>query len=186
MFQLETQKILDQYKDDIPVLVVEIAESLGIEVYVSGLLGAKQSGGIVKTNKPPYTIYVNKNHSFERQRFTIAHEIGHYLEHREAIDRAQEDGIIERTHFSNVFNAEQMSQKLQQGLHRSDAVQYSSEEQKMEVMANRFAAELLMPEDKFREVWQQASSAEEVAKVFYVSESAANFRGQNLLSRYLL
>jgi len=47
--------------------------------------------------------------------------------------------------------------------------------------ANEFAFELLMPQEKFIEVWNKSISPEEVAKFFGVSTDAAKIRASVLL-----
>ena len=50
----------------------------------------------------------------------------------------------------------------------------------MESEANRFAAELLMPEDKFREQVSLSPKVEDIAKHFQVSSAAVLYRAQEL------
>ena len=71
----------DMYK--VPVDIIKIANANGIKVYASDL--EKNISGAISYNKTENTfkILVNKNDVKVRQRFTIAHEIGHYFLHRE-------------------------------------------------------------------------------------------------------
>lgn len=55
------------------------------------------------------------------------------------------------------------------------------EMRKMDVEANRFAFELLMPEEKFIEIWNKETTPEQVAKFFGVSSDAAKIRAFVLL-----
>lgn len=60
-----------------PVDVLAIAAAYGIQVYsVSG----SQWDGAIEMG-PPTVIYVKQSPNISRQRFTIAHEIGHYVLH---------------------------------------------------------------------------------------------------------
>ncbi|MFN7141725.1 MAG: ImmA/IrrE family metallo-endopeptidase, partial [Limisphaerales bacterium] len=104
-----------------PVNVEGIAGSLGIVIRrtptddeVSGFLFKQQTG--------PTVIGVNSLHHPNRQRFTIAHELGHFMLHD----------------FSEV-HVDQAVMRL-----RSSASSTGIDSD--EVEANRFAAELLMPE----------------------------------------
>ena len=104
-----------------PVPVESIANSLGLTVEytdlgsgVSGLLVASGSGG---------TIGVNKHHPRVRQRFSIAHEIGHFKLHA----NASENLFIDKAYV----------------LFRDDRA--SRGEIRDEIQANMFAASLLMP-----------------------------------------
>lgn len=73
----------DMYK--IPVDVVEIAQANDIAVY-EGDLEKKISGAIRYDKKSDkFEILVNKNDSKVRQRFTIAHELGHFILHQEIL-----------------------------------------------------------------------------------------------------
>ncbi len=65
------------------------------------------------------TIGVNSKHAPTRQRFTIAHELGHYLSGHEMYDGG--------------------------GTHVDDRTSYLDPQYRQEVEANEFAAELLMP-----------------------------------------
>lgn len=104
-----------------PIEVERIADDLGIvlkrtpsEDEISGFLLRNADGNAI--------IGVNMLHHPNRQRFTIAHEIGHYM-----LDHAFDQVHVDRS-----------VMKL-----RSSAS--SSGEDQDEVEANRFAAELLMP-----------------------------------------
>ena len=50
-----------------------------------------------------------------------------------------------------------------------------------DINANQFAAELLMPEKKFIEIWQRKTTPEQVAKFFGVSVDAVKIRASVLL-----
>jgi Zn-dependent peptidase ImmA (M78 family) len=101
---------------------------------------------------------VNKSHHENRRRFTIAHEIGHYLLH--STEPVHYDL---GTDLSNVyFRASDIS---------------SSEE----VQANRFAAELLMPPDLVsRCIKAGIVSIDELSSRFQVSTDAMRYRLINL------
>jgi Zn-dependent peptidase ImmA (M78 family) len=106
----------------IPVDVDRIAAESSITIRlqafedsVSGILVVRGDEGIIA---------VNQNHHRNRQRFTIAHEIGHFLIHRESTSQFIDS--------SPVF-------------FRGPAAAEGTDKQEIE--ANQFAAELLMPED---------------------------------------
>ena len=145
--------IIDE-KTKPPVLVVPIANKLGIEVYnVRGwsdrLLGMiredKEDDG-----KSGYAIYVNAQHSETRRRFTVAHEITHYVLHKNLI----RDGIVDNT------------------LYRSGLSNL------IEMEANRFAAEILMPTHLIRAAIRKEFSISKLAKKFKVSNEAMAIRLQ--------
>lgn len=119
--RLRAQELLQQHGiTTAPINVEGLATSLGIQIRrtpttddVSGFLYSK-SGSTV--------IGVNALHHPNRQRFTIAHELGHHLLHN----------------FEDV-HVDQFVMKLRSGAS-------STGEHVEEIEANRFAAELLIPE----------------------------------------
>jgi Zn-dependent peptidase ImmA (M78 family) len=121
LIQDEAAKLLRNHGvTEAPVEVEEIAEKLGIAVRktpandeISGFLFKQPQGGTV--------IGVNTLHHPNRQRFTIAHEIGHFMLHDH--DQVHVDRFVVKL--------------------RSEKSSTGEDEQ--EVEANRFAAELLMP-----------------------------------------
>ena len=147
-------EILIKHQTSYPVKAIPVAKDLGLKVYVSDTLSENVSGMIRKDQnhggKSGYAIFVNNKHVNARKRFTIAHEIGHYVLHRELIG----DGIIE------------------DALLRANGLTNSIERQ-----ANAFAADLLMPW-KLLEVASADgfSSVEALAEAFEVSTDAMSYR----------
>ncbi len=147
----EQIEIIRKYQQSAPVDVVSIARDLRINVYTA--VGDENlSGKIVKSSQfggeSGYAIFVNKKSNIVRQRFTIAHEIAHYLLHKEAIG----DGIVE------------------------DALYRSGLSNKMEAEANRFAAEILMPWNLINIYMSDGVTIPKLASIFQVSESAMSIR----------
>lgn len=115
------RELLDATAYTIPVDVYAIAQAHHINVRsqpledtVSGMLVIKNTYAIIG---------VNENHHPNRQRFTIAHELGHFLLHR--------DEAHVFVDAKPVFFRDERS---------------AAGRQQQEIQANRFAAELLMPE----------------------------------------
>jgi len=110
--------IVTPYLTSAPVKIAAIARALGVEVR-SATLKPRISGELKKseTSESGYRIRVNRHEAPVRQRFTIAHEVGHFLLHRDLIGDGIEDNILYRSSLSN----------------------------QIEIEANRMAAELLMP-----------------------------------------
>jgi Zn-dependent peptidase ImmA (M78 family) len=112
------------------------------------------------------TIGVNSNQTSRRQRFTIAHEIGHLRMHNETmiIDK------VVRVDYRNEASSQAIDNK--------------------EIEANSFAAELLMPRRLIiEEVTKWAAShsivdieelADDLSEIFFVSSAAMNYRLTNL------
>src|SRR5688572_30282622 len=73
------------FSNEVPVDIVAIAEYLGIEIVERSL----DTGSALLLRKEGRSIcVVNSDHSLRRKRFSIAHEVGHFLLHppREAYD----------------------------------------------------------------------------------------------------
>ena len=151
----EQAEIVHRHINDLPVKLGALARDLGISVKLSTLKPGI-SGHIRREGKDLYVIRINRHEARERQRFTLAHEISHYLLHRDIIDSL---GEIE----DNV-------------LYRSGAP-----EQK-EYEANRLAADLVMPHKAVQAVLEAMKplASEEVidqmAEAFQVSKAAMEVR----------
>lgn len=141
-----------------PVDPAKIAEALGLKVF-SADLQIDVSGMLVKHPARDPEIYVNGRDSKNRQRFSVAHELGHYVKRTSEEAQTTEEGW-EYIDFRNPLSATGLD---------SD-----------EVWANRFAAALLMPANLVKEVHSQISEPATLAFRFGVSSDAMNFRLQNL------
>ena len=147
--------IIEPFLDDAPVKIVSMARELGLDVKAA-TLRPRISGQILKseTSEAGYRIRVNRREHKARRRFTVAHELAHYLLHRDRIGDGIEDSILYRSTLSNRREAE----------------------------ANRLAADLLMPEKKILEVLggyggdATPEIALEMADQFNVSEAAMSIR----------
>lgn len=160
----KAKTIIGNFVNQFPVPVGDIANALGIDVYTTTDLPPKTSGSIVKEKDDKFVIYVKSGQPQGRQRFTIAHEIGHFIEHGNELAVGQE------------MVSPITKKKL--ALHRPDSVVDVPEEvREREREADQFAADLLMPKDEFTRIWNLAGSLQEVADYFGVSPMAANVRG---------
>lgn len=145
--------IISHHQKQAPVQVLEIAHAMGVKVYKSKNWPAHISGLIRKDathgGTSGYAIYTNANHRRTRRRFTIAHELGHYVLHPDLIG----DGITD------------------------DALYRSRLGDPIERQANRFAANLLMPWDLIIESTRSGlDTVEKLAEKFEVSKSAMSVR----------
>lgn len=113
-----------------PIDVKSIADALGLKV-VEADLGADVSGLLV-TNEAEASICVNTLEPGPRQRFTIAHEIGHFV-----LRHQFEPG--EHVHVDKGNFISQRGMRASAGLDPK------------EIEANQFAACLLMPSKPLRE-----------------------------------
>ena len=149
------RSVLEQHMSEVPVKLGAIAKDLGIDVKLSSL-PLNISGQIAKTPSG-YEIKINRHESRQRQRFTLAHELAHFLLHRDIIER------LGGTLSDNV-------------LYRSGA------SENIEYEANRLASQIVMPEHALK----QASSrfgdhisegmVELLAEQFGVSKAAMEIR----------
>lgn len=154
-----------------PVNVLALAKDLEIDVFESDRMTRNQSGilGLGEDGKP--FIIVNRKHPATRQMFTIAHEIGHFMAHQDALKKQQ----IPMAGITRV-------------LKRENGRDMTPEERTLEVEANELAAEILMPEGEFKKTWLENENKEDVldvvAEKFGVSTGAANVRAARILGEY--
>lgn len=80
----DVRQDIDGYLAEYPVKLGAIAERLGVKVLLS-TLPRGTSGQIGKENGD-FVIRINRHEAKHRQRFTLAHELAHYLLHRERIE----------------------------------------------------------------------------------------------------
>ncbi|NNN08716.1 MAG: ImmA/IrrE family metallo-endopeptidase [Acidimicrobiaceae bacterium] len=158
--ELEAQRLIESEWADrgLPVDPTYIARAIGVKVFemtfpddVSGLLKYFEGG------KTP-AIFVNSKTSVSRQRFTVAHELGHFvLNARQNPD----DGMLDGDVFYRNGNS-------------------SNGTDPVEVFANQFAAELLMPRRFVQLLVNSKKSDLVLAADFDVSVAAMNNRLDNL------
>lgn len=118
------EELLDKHRITKPPVDVErICESIGLSVVRKNV---ESISGFIVQNDGKVAIGVNSSNIPARQRFTIAHELGHYLLHPPGTDDVHVD-----SKFQVRFRDELSSQ----------GTDISEQE------ANFFAAELLMPQE---------------------------------------
>jgi len=154
----KAQKNADRVRADLwghklPVDPAVIAGKLGIDV-VEADLHEDVSGMLVKEPGNDPTIYLSQRDSTQRQRFTCAHEIGHYVE---------KQGDAEFSYVDLRSNEHAQGKPM------------------AEVYADQFAAELLMPERLMRK-FASSKQAEmwQLARMFGVSVEAMRIRRKRL------
>jgi Zn-dependent peptidase ImmA (M78 family) len=145
-------EIIKKFQKTAPVDVVGIAEAMGINVwedelpngYSGKLFVDELNGGTSK-----FSIVVAKHESRARQRFTIAHEIAHFILHRDDLD----GGILENALFRGGLS------------------------NKKEVEANKLAADILMPLHLIKSLMAEGNvTVAALAEKLEVSESAVAIR----------
>ena len=152
-----------------PVPVERMAKVLGAELRYKPF-DAKLSGMIYIKDGVPI-IGINSLHHPNRQRYSIAHEIGHLELHRDLITTA--------VHVDKQFPVR--PRVLSRDSSSSDGTDM------IEIEANQFAAELLMPKDFLEEALAERTfdiddqtPVIELAKKFRVSKEALEWRMRNL------
>lgn len=155
------ERLLENHTIEVPVQVGEIASTLGIRVQYEPIEN-ELSGFLLRDISRQKTIIgVNNFHHLNRQRFTIAHELGHFFLHEQ-----------EKLHIDRQFQV-----NLRDG-------NSSKGERAEEKEANLFAAELLIPvrfiQQDLAEVdaldLEHDDTLTELAKKYQVSVQAMTFR----------
>lgn len=144
----------------LPIDVYQIAETLGIAIQFEEL--DDDVSGLLLIENDQATMAINETQHPNRQRFTIAHEIGHFMLHRQSENSLFVDKKYE------VYRRDEKS---------------SDGDDRQEREANRFAAALLMPKEILKkEIKRQQldliddTDAYVLAKRFGVSTQALGFR----------
>lgn len=137
--------------ESVPVDVEMLAALLNIDVYFEDL--DNETSGYIERRGDRWCIGVNRHHSKKRQRFTIAHELGHYVLHRRRANSFTDHTFLRHSEESNPIEWE----------------------------ANRFAANLLMSGGSFRRAIENGmKNVGDLANHFNVSEMAVRVRAKEL------
>lgn len=159
----ELNRVLkEKYKEQIPLPIIALAKDLDLEVFESEDLFEWEAGTLRKKDGR-FIIYVNAKHYPARQRFTIAHQIGHYLMHgkkdQERMDLVKylESGLVPENYtgmdYENMFEA------------------------------YKFALNLLLPKKQFVEIFNKSKTLDEIARFFAVPKEIVAIRANNIFSR---
>ena len=154
----DAQSLLDKYWSfgspvTVPVDPIYIAQSAGLEVWEAHL--SEVGGMLVKQpRKAAPEIYLSISDPRVRQRFTCAHELGHWMKR---LSNPEGDWAF----------VDKRNQLSGAGVDSS------------EMYANQFAAALLMPAGRVRQL-AQGMRLDQLAAAFNVSVQAMSFRLRNL------
>lgn len=163
----EVKKLLMQ--NDIthpPIDIFKIIESCGVK-YTKSELPDDISGVFDNRDKNSPYIIVNEDQHPNRQRFSAAHELGHFILH------SKQGMHVDRKSFYR-------NSKSSEGLYH------------IEIEANRFAAEILMPTKmikkdlmKFEDFLDtEDDMISELAKKYKVSATAMSFKIQSVIEEF--
>lgn len=140
--------------DEAPIDVFGIAEKLGFivdKVDLPNEIPAK-----IEAHEDIKVIFINKNHSLTRQRFSVGHELGHYLSGHENFNIETRIGVV-------------------------DDKKYLNPQYQQEYEADDFAAELLMPKKILKiDVLENKLTLQELVEKYEVSEQAMTIQLVNL------
>ena len=135
-----------------PVNVEHLAETLGLPVLRKDL-GTAVSAMIQRdhhrASPSGFIIYINAIDPLVRQRFSLAHEIAHFILHRDLIEQGVTDDTMYRSsELSSVY----------------------------ETQANQLAADILIPIRLVKKSYQANQSLSQLAALFQVSKGAMKIR----------
>ena len=145
-----------------PVDLEHLFRKLKIRYEKSDDLDSSISGEIERISKGSFIIRTNAGHSDQRQRFTAAHELGHYMLHRLLLGVGVDDNKAYRSDLKlgNFTNS-----NIKKG---------------HETEANRFAAIVLMPSSLVKDEFNKDQNSSNLARTFCVSEQAMSIRLKSL------
>src|SRR3954466_13405647 len=118
-------QVIQEAQKSLPVDVDQLAGKLGIKVNYKHF-PREVAGELVRVGDDEYEVNISNTDPRTRQRFTLAHELGHYVYHRHLIG----DGVNDDRAYRTTTRAEHYNPRIGP---------------KQETEANRFAASLLMP-----------------------------------------
>ncbi len=161
----KTKAFIDKYADTFAVSPIELRDIIkaeGIDILEQTL--PDDLSGLLIIKGESKLIGVNFDNKPVRKRFTLAHELGHFVLHKDE---------------SSIFKDNQLFKRQSEG--------YSSREERMEQEANYFAASILMPEilvrrevESLHKDLHDEENLMELADRFQVSLPAMTFRLINL------
>lgn len=166
--EITTNIIREANLEKLAIDIKKIALFLGVSVVEYDL--GEETSGVLVLNDDKGTIGINLKQALERTRFTIAHELGHYILHR----KNHNDVFVDRDFII---------------MYRRGNENYSEAEKIQEQEANVFAASILMPqyliekELKNNNYYSHKSEHDlivKLSKTFKVSVVAMTFRLNNL------
>ena len=146
--------ILARHTDKAPPINLRaLTADLGLRLSYE-TLPPRISGKLVRDRitRSGFAIIVNENDPSRRQRFTIAHELAHYVLHRDLIGEDIVDDAMYRSSMSDEF----------------------------ERQANSFAAQILLPSATVRGAYRDTKSLAGLSTLFDASSDAIRIRLREL------
>lgn len=112
----EQKRLIEEHQIECPIKLGLLASHLGLTVKLATL--PANISGEIKDTDGVIVIKINRHDAKSRQRYTLAHEIAHFLLHRHLLREGISDDVLYRSSQSNQIESE----------------------------ANRLAADILMPQ----------------------------------------
>ena len=143
------KKVIKDYKlTETPTDLTKVFKNLRLK-YIELNDPEGIDGAIIEIEKKPAIAYLNKAKPIQRQRFTLAHELGHiFLKHSKR----------------NFYDAEETRE-----IGDEQAGQAKPPQEKE---ADAFASELLVPNDKLKQYEADMNNIDKLLSIFQVSKQA--------------
>lgn len=150
------RKVLKDYDlSEVPTDLLKVFQQLGLK-YIELNDAEDIDGAILEIGGKPAIAVLNKAKPIPRQRFTLAHELGHiFLAH------AQRD----------IYDPEEMRE--------NEDIFTDTSKPPREKEADVFASELLMPCERLKENMADINNIEKLAGIFHVSRPAVTLAVAN-------
>lgn len=155
-------QIVARHLESAPVNLSAIFADLRID-YCERPLSSGESAWIERIGDR-FSVVVNSFEGVARQRFSAAHELAHYLLHR---DLMQADGDRMNRHTDRLYGEPEYNPA-------------SPFTRQHEIQANRLAAQIVMPAKLVREKFAECQNAGQLSTEFGVSKAAMEIRLKTL------
>jgi hypothetical protein len=134
----------------VPVDLFGLIADLGLKLMVDHSMPPSIAGKLQRDPHVPsgFRVVINGHDNPRRQRFTMAHEVAHYVLHRDLFD----DGLVD------------------------DAMYRSALSDEYERQANHLAAQILLPATAVRAAYRDHKALGTLANMFDVSDAALRIR----------
>lgn len=141
------RRTIREHQDTAPVRLSQLAKALGVPVKAATL--APGISGEIRPTDEGFVIRINRHDPSKRQRFTVAHELAHFLLHSDQINAGICDDVLYRSSLSD----------------------------QREAQANRLAADILMPDDLVLASVEEAREIGVGDLVLYLAEQFSTSEG---------
>ncbi len=156
---------------EVPVNLSKVARALGVIVHFDAL--EDKVSGVLVVKGAERNVLINAGHHSNRQRFSLAHELGHLVLHDSEGDRLFID--------TNMRVYQRVGASTDDAYNQPGSTTSPQEEKE----ANQFASSLLMPGELVQRAAQDLDLSDEsdvayLARLFQVSDQAMAIRLQQL------